>query len=176
MNYQDEIEWLVTNPKRNNFIKNLALSLKGNSILFFQFVDKHGKVLYDLIKQECGDRPVFFISGEVEGEERNEIRGIVEDLNDAIIVASYGTSSTGINIRKIRNLVFTSPSKSRVRVLQSIGRGLRLSKDDAVVTVYDIADDLIWKSKENHTIKHYKERVKIYNEEQFDYKIYNVNL
>jgi superfamily II DNA or RNA helicase len=174
--YQSEIDFLVRNDARNRFIKNLALSLSGNTLLLFQFVEKHGKVLYDLISQEAVDRKVFFISGAIDGEKREEIRKIIETEQNAIVVASYGTSSTGINIRNLHNVVFASPSKSRVRNLQSIGRGLRTSETKSNATLYDIADDLSWKSKKNHTILHFVERVKIYNEEKFSYKTYTVDL
>ena len=174
MSYQDEMDFIVSNPARNRFIKNLAISLRGNTLILFQYVEKHGKVLYDMLKDE--DRKVFFVHGGVEGDEREDIRHIVSKESDAIIVASYGTFSTGINIPSISNLVFASPSKSRIRNLQSIGRGLRKADGKDVATLYDIADDLSCKSKRNHTINHFMERVKIYNEENFEYKLYNVRL
>ena len=175
--YQDEIDFIVRNESRNRFIKNLALSLdNGNTLLLFQYVEKHGKVLYNMIKNDAGDRKVFFVSGEVEGEEREQIRKIVETEQDAIIVASYGTFSTGVNIRNLHNIIFSSPSKSRIRNLQSIGRGLRMSDTKTSSTLYDIADDLSWKSKKNHTLLHFIERINIYNEEKFVYKIYTVGL
>lgn len=174
--YQSEIDFIVRNDARNRFIKNLALSLNGNTLLLFQFVEKHGKTLYDLISQEAVDRKVFFISGAIDGEKREEIRRIIETEENAIVVASYGTSSTGINIRNLHNVVFSSPSKSRVRNLQSIGRGLRTSETKSEATLYDIADDLTWKSKKNHTILHFVERIKIYSEEKFPYKTYTVDL
>jgi superfamily II DNA or RNA helicase len=174
--YQTEIDFIVRNEARNRFIKNLALSLNGNTLLLFQFVEKHGKTLYDLISKEAVDRKVFFISGAIDGEKREEIRRIIETEENAIVVASYGTSSTGINIRNLHNVVFSSPSKSRVRNLQSIGRGLRTSDTKSEATLYDIADDLTWKSKKNHTILHFVERIKIYSEEKFPYKTYTVDL
>ncbi len=174
--YQDEMDFLVRNEKRNAFIKNLALSLEGNTLLLFQYVEKHGKVLHDLIAKEAIDRNVYFISGAIDGEKRDEIRKIIEIQTNAIVVASYGTSSTGINIRNLSNVVFASPSKSRVRNLQSIGRGLRTTETKTSAILYDIADDLSWKSSRNHTLNHFIERVKIYNSEQFKYKVYNIEL
>lgn len=175
--YQDEIDFIVRNDARNRFIKNLALSLdNGNTLLLFQYVEKHGKVLYDMIKNDAGDRKVFFVSGEIDGEEREQIRKIVESEKNAIIVASYGTFSTGVNIRNLHNIIFSSPSKSRIRNLQSIGRGLRKSETKTTSTLYDISDDLSWKSKKNHTLLHFIERINIYNEEKFEYKIYTVGL
>ena len=175
MTYQEEIDAIVQMNARNRFIKNLTLSLKENTIIFFQFKDKHGKILYDLIKSET-TRPIYYIDGNVNKDIREEIRGIVETKKDAIVIASFGTTSTGINIKNIHNMIFTSPSKSKIRNLQSIGRGLRLSDTESSVTLFDIADDLSWKSRSNYTLNHFMERVKIYNQEQFKYKIYNIEL
>jgi superfamily II DNA or RNA helicase len=175
--YQDEMDYLVTNVSRNNFIKNLTLTRKGNTLLLYQYVEKHGRVLYDIIKGEVDkERKVFFIYGGVDAEIREEIRNITETQQDAIIVASYGTFSTGINIRNLHNVIFSSPSKSRVRTLQSIGRALRKGDNKDIATLYDISDDLSHKSHVNHTLKHFAERVKMYNDEQFEYKLYNIRL
>lgn len=176
MKYQDEIDWIVRNQARNRFIKNLALSLNGNSLLLFQFVEKHGDVLYDMIDKAAGDRNVYYVAGKTETEDRERIRKIIETEKDAIIVASSGVFSTGINIRNLHNIIFTSPSKSRIKNLQSIGRVLRKSESKDSAVLYDIADDLSYKSKQNYTIQHFKERVKIYTEEQFPFKIYSVTL
>jgi len=176
-NYTDELDHIVTNPNRNKFIHNLVLSLKGNTLVLFQYVEKHGKVLYNnIINEELKGRQCHYVSGEVKGEAREDIRGIVEKAKNDIIVASYGTFSTGINIVNLDNVVFVSPSKSRIRVLQSIGRGLRKGSKKSTATLYDIADDLTWKSRKNYTLQHFAERVKYYNDEKFDYKIYQVNL
>lgn len=174
-NYVDEIDYIVTHPKRNNFIKNLALSLTGNTLLLFQYVEKHGKVLYDMLK-DAENREVYFVHGQVDGDEREKIRKIVEKKSNAIIVASVGVFSTGINIPSLKNIIFASPSKSRIRTLQSIGRVLRKSKKKTHSILFDIADDLSWKKKNNYTLLHFTERLKIYNVEQFNYKIYNVGL
>jgi superfamily II DNA or RNA helicase len=174
--YQAEMDYIVRLEARNKFIRNLALSLKGNTLLLFQFVEKHGKLLYKDLVKEAGDRKIFFVSGEVDGEQREEIRRIVENESNAIIVASFGTFSTGVNIKNLHNIIFASPSKSRIRNLQSIGRGLRKSDTKTAATLYDIADDMSWKSKKNFTLLHFMERIKIYNEEKFDYKIYKIKL
>jgi superfamily II DNA or RNA helicase len=174
--YQEEIDYIVTNEKRNRLITNLALDQTGNSLVLFQFVEKHGKPLYDMIKDRAGDRPVYYVSGEVDASDREQIRGIVEKQKNAIIVASLGTFSTGINIRNLHNIIFASPSKSQVKVLQSIGRGLRQSDDGSTTQLYDIADDLHIKSHKNFTLRHSAERIKIYTKEQFPYKIHQVNI
>jgi superfamily II DNA or RNA helicase len=175
--YQDEIDFIVRNEKRNKFIRNLTLSMKGNTLVLFNYVDKHGRELYNLINDKINkDRKLFFVFGGTDGETRESVRSITETQDDAIIIASYGTFSTGINIRNLHNIVFASPSKSRIRTLQSIGRGLRKSQSKLGATLYDIADDLQYKSKVNYTLHHLYERVKIYNEEQFDYKLYKIKL
>jgi len=172
--YQAELDYLVRNDARNKFIMNLTLSLSGNTLLLFQFVEKHGKVLYDMIK-DCG-RAVYFVHGGVDGEDREQIRKFLETQQDAIIIASVGTFSTGVNIPSLRNIISASPSKSKIRNLQSIGRVLRKSAGKDGATLYDIADDMTWKNKQNFTILHFMARVSIYNEEKFDYRIYPVNL
>ena len=175
--YQDEVDYLVSSESRNNFLRNLAIKMKGNTLVLFQLVEKHGKKLYEIIKEKAADdRKVFYIFGGVEADEREAIRGITEKEKDSIIVASYGTFSTGVNIRNLHNIIFASSSKSRIRNLQSIGRGLRLGDNKTNAVLYDIADDLTYKSKENFTLKHFQERVSIYTQEEFDYEIHNVSL
>lgn len=175
--YQQEIEYLVLNDARNKFIANLALSLEGNTLVLFQYVEKHGKMLEKMISEKIStDRKCFFIYGDTDVDVREDIRAIVEKETNAIIVASFGTFSTGVNIKNLHSIIFASPSKSRVRNLQSIGRGLRKSdtKDSAVL--FDIADDLRHKKHENYTLKHFSERIKIYSEEQFEFRIYKIEL
>jgi superfamily II DNA or RNA helicase len=176
--YQEELQYLISCESRNKFIKNLAVSLGKNTLILYQMVDKHGQILYDMIRntEKIGDRKVFFVHGGVETEDREEIRKIMETENDAIIVASFGTFSTGINIRNLHNIIFASPSKSRIRNLQSIGRGLRNSEGKEIATLYDIADDMRIGKKMNFTLKHFIERTKIYSSEQFSFKIYKIGL
>lgn len=175
--YQQEIEYLVLNESRNRFISNLAVSLDGNTLVLFQYVDKHGRILFDLIQRKVNEgRKVFFVSGETDVEVREDVRRIVETETNAIIVASFGTFSTGINIRNLHNIIFASPSKSRIRNLQSIGRGLRTSETKNSATLFDIADDMRYKKHENYTLKHFAERIKMYGEEKFKFKIYKIEL
>ena len=175
-NYKEEINFIVSNEARNRFIRNLAISLSNNTLVLFQMVEKHGKIIYDLIKEKNYEkgRKVFFVFGGTETSDREDIRGIVERETNAIIVASYGTFSTGINITNLHNVIFASPSKSRIRNLQSIGRGLRKNEQKDVAVLYDVADDLSYKSHKNYTLNHFIERIKIYNEEQFEYKILTI--
>ena len=173
--YEDEIQYLISNEKRNKFIKNLALDLNGNTLVLYTRVETHGQILYDLININ-DDRKVFFIHGGVDVDQRELVREITERENNAIIVASYGTFSTGINIRNLHNVIFASPSKSRIRNLQSIGRVLRKGSNKFKATLYDIADDCSTTTKRNYTLNHLIERIKIYNEESFNYDLVKVTL
>ena len=175
--YPEEMDFIVRHHPRNVFIKNLALDQEGNSLVLFQYVEKHGKPLYDLIKAGAhAKRKIFYVSGETGVDTREEIRKITETQKNAIIVASLGTFSTGINIKNLHNIIFASPSKSQIKILQSIGRGLRKSDDGSTTKLYDIADDLHWRKNKNYTLNHAAERIKIYSREKFQFKIYEVQL
>jgi superfamily II DNA or RNA helicase len=172
--YQEEIDFLVNYEARIEFIKNLTLSLKGNKLVFFRVID-HGKILHDRIKAET-DSNLFYIDGSVSAETREQIRKAIEGESDSILLASLGTTSTGVSINKLHHMIAASPSKSKIKVLQSIGRMLRLHETKQEAVLYDIVDDLSIKSRQNFTYKHFLERVQIYSKENFDYKIYNVGL
>jgi superfamily II DNA or RNA helicase len=172
--YHDEMEYLVEHKGRNNLIKNLVNDLKGNTLVLFNYVEKHGEPLYDLINNTIDpERKLFFVHGGTDVEDREEVRQITETEDNAIIIASYGTFSTGINIKRLHNIIFASPSKSRIRNLQSIGRVLRKGDGKDMATLYDIADDI---GGQNYTLRHLNERVNIYNDENFKYEVIKVNL
>lgn len=173
MSYQEEMDYLVSNEKRNFFITNLVKSLKGNTLVLFQYVEKHGVVLYDMMSQTDLGGNLHYVYGGTDTEDRESVREIVEKNTDDTILASYGTFSTGVNIKRINNIVFASPSKSRIRNLQSIGRGLRKVEGKTKMRLFDIADDL---QTENYTLNHLKERINTYNEENFPYEILQFDL
>ena len=175
--YREEINYIISHEKRNQFIKNLSISLSGNTLILYSRVESHGEVLYNSINSSVNDdRKVFFVHGGVNADERESIREITEEQSNAIIVASYGTFSTGINIKRLHNIIFASPSKSRIRNLQSIGRVLRRGRGKVKSLLYDIADDITYDSQRNYTLNHLIERVKIYNEEDFNYEVSQVRL
>jgi len=175
--FEDEVQYIIGHNRRNNFIKNLALDLKGNTLILFARVEGHGLPLYELInKNKSPNQKVFFVHGGVDAQEREQVREITEREENAIIIASYGTFSTGINIKRLYNVIFASPSKSRIRNLQSIGRVLRKGNKKTSATLYDIADDISYKSRRNYTLNHLIERIKVYNEENFNYDIVNIPL
>ena len=175
--YEDELQYIIGHEQRNRFITNLTLDLKGNTLVLYSRVETHGAILYDKInKDKQPDRKVFFIHGGVDAEKREQVREITEQEQNAIIIASYGTFSTGINIKRLHNVIFASPSKSRIRNLQSIGRVLRKGINKVKAILYDIADDCSIKSRKNYTLNHLIERIKIYNEENFNYEIITIEL
>lgn len=180
MNYHDEMKFITQNRQRNIFIRNLTLSMKSNTLVLFQYVKTHGKVLHQMIEDKMQKtdptRKVFFVSGETKGEIREEIRQITETEKNAVIVASSGVFSTGINIRNLENIIFASPSKSRIRTLQSIGRALRIGDHSDKATLYDVIDDISYKTHKNFALKHFLERAKIYDDEKFKYKIHQIDL
>lgn len=173
--YQREIEWIIGNKKRNDFICNLANNLNGNVLILFNYVEKHGIPLYNQLKS-LSDKDIFMIYGKTDTEQRELIRNIVDNHSSSILVASYGTCSTGINIKNINAIIFASPSKSVVRVLQSIGRGLRKSNRKDTAIVFDIGDNLSWKSYRNHTLRHMDERTQLYTKEKFTFSVKNIRL
>ena len=173
MDYAEELNYIVSNDARNKFILDLCSNISGNTLCLFQLVEKHGKILYDGMK---GNENVYFVYGGTDTQQREKIRGLVEKHKNSTTIASYGTFSTGINIRNIHNIVLASPSKSKIRVLQSIGRGLRTSSTKDSILVFDIADDISYRGRRNFTLNHFLERLNIYNEEQFNYEISKVKI
>jgi superfamily II DNA or RNA helicase len=173
--FMTEVDYLTRLEARNQFISNLVRSRKGNTLVLFQRVEGHGIPLHEMIK-EGTKRPVMLVHGGVDGLERNDVRALVENEEDAILVASYGTTSTGINIRRINNVVFAQGYKARVVNLQSIGRGLRLADGKVSCTLYDVGDDLTYKGRPNYALNHMVERVRLYASEGFDYRLHRIEL
>lgn len=181
VDYQAEIDFLVSYAPRNVFIANLAIAQTGNTLILFTLVEKHGAVIYKLIRDRLAEqgntaRQIFYLHGGVDAELRNNVRAVIEKEKDAIIIASTGVFSTGINLRNLHQLILAAPTKSQIRLLQSIGRGLRKSDNGEPTKVYDISDDLSWKSRLNHTLRHAQERVKIYAREKFDWVAHQISL
>lgn len=175
--YKREVDFLCGHDKRNNFISNLALKLEGNTLILYRYVESHGEILYDLIKSKnTKNRDIFFIHGGVNSNEREDMRSIVEKADNAIIIGSLGTLSTGINIRNIDNIVIAFPLKGKITLLQSIGRGLRISDRKSKCFVYDIGDDLRHGQKENIVYRHLIDRCTIYAKEQFNFKTINLEI
>jgi len=177
--YQTEMEYIVSSEIRMKQVMNLCKSTVGNSLVLFQLVEKHGKLIAKELEKKTG-KIVLFISGATKAEDREEIRKRMEVEENIILVASYGTFSTGVSVKNIKNVIFASPSKSKIKVLQSIGRGLRVSKTKKSVTLFDIVDDLTYSTKKtsypNYVIKHFHSRWQFYKDEKFNVKLYERNI
>ena len=171
--YDDEINFIVTNSKRTKFVANLALKCKGTTLVLFRFVDKQGIPLYNLISERSTDRNIHYIDGGVKGSERETIRNEANTTDD-IIVASFATFATGVNLPAIENIIFAHPTKSPITILQSIGRGLRLKDGKLKCTLYDIADNLTNGRTPNTTYRHLGDRLKTYTQTGFSFNIINV--
>ena len=175
--YHKEMEFITAHERRNKLIVNLALSTKGNTLVLYNYVDKHGKILQELFDKYCKGKLVFFIHGKIKDEEREEIRQKVEKSeNGCIILASYGTYSTGVNIVNLHNIILAHPIKGKIRLLQSIGRGLRKNENKESCNLYDIADDFRYKKKKNYTYFFMIERLRIYVKARFPYKIREIGI
>lgn len=170
--YDKEIDHIISDERKNKFICRLATTQSGNTLVLFNFVDRHGKPLLEMMNamNKTGKR-IFYVDGDTPVEEREAIRAYTEANDDVIIIASYGTFSTGINIKNLENVIFAHPFKSKIKILQSIGRILRKSAKTNKATLFDLANDFRWKSKINTTMNHFKERLKLYEKAKFDYSI-----
>lgn len=176
LKYHDYYEYIIGYSKRNKFIMNLAKSLPGNGLILFQFVDKHGKILYNRMKIEYPEMDIRFISGDISKDNRETIRQEMINGDNIKLFASYGTFSTGINIPNLNWIISTTPGKSRVRILQSIGRALRKHAEKTSATFYDISDDTSWKIKEGFGKKHLETRMEMYMSEKFRIEHHKVKL
>lgn len=175
--YQQEMEFLSTNMKRNQFIRSLVCATDGNILVLAQYIEKQLIPLTKMVVDHCGEkRTVHLIYGATPTDDREKVRQLVENDDNAVIMASYGTFSTGVNIKRIHAIIFASPYKSQIKVLQSIGRGLRVAEDKQELELFDISDDLCYNNKDNYTLKHMQERIQIYSTEGFDYDIVPVKL
>ena len=174
--YQTEIKYLTECKERTNTIAVMAGGTTGNTLVLFNFIQHGTDIISALMQMGLKSKNLFFVSGATSVQEREDIRKYCEHHNDAIVVASYGTFSTGINIKNLHNIIFASPSKSRIRVMQSIGRGLRTAHNKTSMKLFDIADDLSYSKKLNYTLRHFMLRLEMYAIERFPFKKYEVTL
>jgi superfamily II DNA or RNA helicase len=176
--YQDEVDFIVGDLARSEFIAQTVAHLKGNTLVLFTLIDKHGKYLYERIRELCPNKAVHFVTGSVGADGREEVRQTVENTEDTeqVIVASFGVFSTGVNLRRLHNLVFASAGKSKIRTLQSIGRGLRTHASKTKITIYDIVDDFRIGKRENYAWKHAQLRAELYAQEKFPVTLHRINM
>tara|TARA_B100001287_G_C22667624_1_gene523638 strand:- start:265 stop:1773 length:1509 start_codon:yes stop_codon:yes gene_type:complete len=170
--YKFESNYVIQSPGRLAFICNIISRVKGNSLVLFHRIE-HGKKIYEKLRQES-DKNVYYVDGNTDKDIREEYKKKMEAGAEVVIVASYGTFSTGISINKIHNIFFTESFKSEVIIRQSIGRGLRKHKSKTAVNIIDFVDDLSSPDWDNYLIRHSKARQKIYREQKFPFEVKNV--
>lgn len=177
MEYKDEVGFILSYPHRNRFIKNLILSLEGNTVVLYHRVKDHGDILRQMV-EETGKIKVFNIQGNVSKEDREVVRQAIESIDRSCTFASSKTFATGTSINNIQNVILVQPLASRVNNLQSIGRGLRKDGKTNLVTLYDLADEIpiYRKPRQNFLLKHALVRLKLYAEQKFKFKVYNIAL
>lgn len=166
--YQSELNFINNLECRKKFIHKLVKSLKGNTIVLFNRVDEYGIPLYEAMKEVHEN--TFLIVGDVKGSERERIKQLLEELDDAVLFATDTIMSTGISIKNLHNMIFASSSKSKIKVLQSIGRLMRLHGSKLKAYMFDLVDKLDFNGKDNMTLRHVEERIKFYSNEQFKVK------
>jgi len=173
--YAEEMKFFSQYETRNKFLRQLSLSLGGATLLLFHTIE-HGKKLYEDIRKHT-DRPVFLVHGAVEAEDREKVRESVARGDEPIAIASFGTFSTGIDMPNLRNLILgAGVGKSRVRVLQSIGRTIRKHHGKTVARIIDVGDDAGLKGGMNHSLSHFNQRLSLYAREGFRYRIHDVKI
>ncbi len=167
--FQLEQNYIIQSEPRLNFICKVIGKIPRNSLVLFHRIE-HGKKIYDKLRQDT-DKQVYYVDGGVDKDVREEFKKKMEKGDDVVIVASYGTFSTGISIKKIHNIFFTESFKSEVIIRQSIGRGLRQHHSKSSVLIIDFVDDLCTEEWKNYLMKHSKTRQRIYKEQRFEYDI-----
>ena len=175
--WQLEKEYVHNSAKRKTFIKNLVDKFKSNSLILFHTIT-FGTELFNYIKDNCQNKDVFYIDGTTSMEKRDHIKKIMEDTsgNPKILIASFGTTSTGVNIKAITNIVFADSFKSDQVVRQSIGRGLRLHKDKTKLVVFDLVD-VFHSDFKTILMKHYESRRdEIYKKQKYPFDELKVKL
>ena len=147
-----------------NFISKITSRLDNNTLILIDYIE-HGEILFEYLTKACENKRVFFIQGDVEIEERKKIQNLMETNQDIVVIAISKIFSTGINIKNLHYIIFANGGKAKIRIIQSIGRGLRLHKDKKGVIIIDIADMLHYGSQ------HYMKRLSLYKGEKIDYGI-----
>ena len=164
--YIAELKFLLTNDFRNGVINHLVNKFDNNSLVLVDLID-HGQAIYDKITTSSTTKEVYFIRGEVEVEERKRVQTLMETQTNVCVIAISKIFSTGINIKNLHYLIFAGGGKAKVKIVQSIGRGLRLHEDKKELIIIDIADKL------KYGMQHYQKRKKLYHQEKIPHTFTN---
>jgi superfamily II DNA or RNA helicase len=162
--YITEQNFIKNSSFRNNICGKLAKNFNNNALFIVDYIE-HGQILHDTIARMCPNKQVFFVRGEVDVDERDKIKRIVEKNSDVVIIAISKIFSTGINIKNLHYIVFAGGGKAKVKIVQTIGRGLRLHESKNVLIIIDLADIL------QYGYKHMQKRLDLYKKEKIEYGI-----
>jgi superfamily II DNA or RNA helicase len=172
-----ERKLVISSEKRLNYIVNFISKTSKNSLVLFQSVGEgYGRRIYDMLREIQAEKEIYYVDGDTDPNQRDFFKTKLEEGTNKILVASFGTLSTGVSVKNIHNLFLTESYKSEVLIKQSLGRGMRLYEGKEKVNVIDFVDDFSWKGSPNYLLKHSAERIEIYKREKFDYKLYDVTL
>ncbi len=175
-NFHREQDFINTLPERNTFLVNIAKTFSKNTVFLFTFKEKHGKILYKLMQESNSTKKLFYIDGDVASEERIKTKELIENNNNVIGLASFGVFSEGVSVRNIHNIILASNYKSRIKILQAIGRSLRTHESKQIAIIYDIVDDFQSDIYKNYSLKHFSQRMKIYKEKKINFEIVQTEL
>jgi superfamily II DNA or RNA helicase len=175
--FEIEKDYIHISDKRLDFIKKIVDKCDSNTLLLFHTIE-YGQKLLNKLKSELTDKEFFYIDGEISGKKREEIKKQMENTDGKVkvLVASYGTLSTGVSINAIFNVIFADSFKSEQIIIQSIGRALRLHSDKKKAMIFDLVDVYDQVDFGNILYRHFKEREKFYIKREYPYKIIKVNL
>ena len=175
--YNIERKLVIESRKRLNYIVDFISKTSKNSLVLFQSVkEEYGKQIYNLIREKNSDKEVFYVDGDTSEALREEYKKRMASGGNKILVATYGTFSTGISINNLHNIFLVESYKSEVLIKQSLGRGMRKMKDKEKVNIIDFVDNFSTRRYKSYLMKHSEVRIEIYRKERFEYKIYNVKL
>jgi superfamily II DNA or RNA helicase len=167
--YEEELDFIINSTARNNKISKICQTTDKNTLIMVERIN-HGELLYNILKEQCKDKQIYFIQGSVDVEVREEIRTLMEQQNNVVCVAISKVFAEGINIKNLHYIVFAASRKAKIKILQSIGRGLRLHPEKKLLVIFDIADNLRYGNK------HLKERIKLYDSEKIQYKTTEIQI
>lgn len=167
LNFQQEYEFIISLNSRMKILIDLISSLEENTLVLFTRIEKHGEIIFNNLLERELDKKILFLSGKNNAKEREEVRQITENNKNVIIIGSYGVISQGVSIKNIHNIIFSSPYKAKIKILQSIGRGLRLHPEKKFCTIYDLVDYAKYKGRQNYFLSHFLSRFELYQTEQF---------
>jgi superfamily II DNA or RNA helicase len=175
--YNLERKLVIESRVRLNYITDFINKTSKNSLVLFQSVkEEYGKQIWNLLRELNGDREAFYVDGDTSEALREEYKRRMSVGANKVLIATYGTFSTGISINNLHNIFLVESYKSEILIKQSLGRGMRKMEGKEKVNVIDFVDDFSTGKYKSYLTKHSLERIEIYKKEGFEYRLYNVKL